>query len=79
MLVNSLEPRELVSIVQKGSWYQVAFFDKNANGGRGLVTATLQGVKKVHKFCRYQNIVHTPGQPYMVTNNLDVNFLLNRG
>ena len=79
MLVNSLEPRELVSIIQKGSWYQVAFLDKNANGSRGLATATLQGVKKVRKFCRYWNIVHTQGQPYMVTVGIDVNFFLNRG
>ena len=78
MLVNSLEPRELVSIIQKGSWYQVSFFDKNANGAQFLSTTTLQGVKKVRKFFQYRNIIHTQGHPYMVTVGIDVDFFLNR-
>jgi len=64
-LVNSLVPRELVSITQHGSWYQVAFMNENV-----LNTITTQGVKKTKQAIKYFNIIHTKGTPMMLGKDL---------
>lgn len=79
MLVNPVEPQELVSIVQKGNGYQVNFSKKNDNGVRVLMTTTVQVVKKLHKVFQVWNIVQTPGHSYKVPDNIDADFFLNRG
>ena len=78
-LVNSLVPRELVSIFQRGSWYQVAFLEPNAQGGYSLNTLTIQGIKNTRKNCQYYNIVHTKGKPYVVSHGIDLKVFLEKG
>jgi len=73
------EQHELISIIQRGSWYQVAFWETNAQGGRGLRTLTVQGIKNTRKHCRYYNIVHTKGTPYVVSRGIDLNLFLEKG
>lgn len=73
------EHRELVSIIQHGSWYQVAFSETNAQGGRGLCTLTVQGIKNTRKHCKYYNIVHTKGKPCVVSRGIDLNLFLEKG
>lgn len=73
------EQRELVSILQRGSWYQVSFLETNAQGGRGLRTLTVQGIKNTRKHCQYYSIVHTKGTPYVVSRGIDLNLFLEKG
>lgn len=62
--------RELVSIFNRGSWYQVSFLETNAQGGHSLGTFTVQGVKKAREYCQYYNVVHTTGDPYVVSRGI---------
>ena len=72
-LVKSLVPCELISIYKHGSWYQVAFWETNAQGSHGLRTLTVQGIKNTRKHCQYYNIVHTKGTPVVLSSTLDIN------
>ena len=62
--------RELISIFNRGSWYQVSFLETNAQGGHSLGIFKAQGVKKTRKCCHYYNIVHTKGDPYVVSRGI---------
>ena len=72
------EHRELVSIFQRGSWYQVCFWEANAQGARGLRTLTVQGIKNTRKHCQHYNIVHTKGEPYAVSRGIDLKLFLEK-
>lgn len=61
---------ELVSIMQKGSWYEVAWLDKKT-----LFTKKVQGYKNLIRFIRYACIKHTTGTP--LVNDTRVNDLIN--
>ena len=58
---------ELVSIIQHGSWYQLAFNCTNKNGGTYLSTVTIQGLKKLRLAYKQFNIKHTPGYPCLLS------------
>ena len=60
---------ELVSIMQKGSWYEVAWRDKKT-----LCTNQVQGYKQLVRFIRYACIKHTTGTP--LVNDIRVNDLI---
>ena len=71
--------RELVSIFQRGSWYQVCLVEANTQGGRRLRTFTVQGVHNTRKYCQYYKIVHTKGDPYAVSLGINLKFFLENG
>lgn len=54
---------ELVSIIQRGSWYHVTFLQHD---GKTLETHKIQGWKKVNRFLKYNNIFHTAGTPLLL-------------
>lgn len=70
---------ELVSIIQHGSWYQVAFNCKNANGGTYLSTFTVQGLKKLRLAYKQFNIQHTPGAPFMLSEAIPLELVRSLG
>ena len=57
---------ELVSIMQNGSWYEVAWLDKQT-----LFIKKVQGYKNLIKFIKYACIKHTSGTP--LVNDIKVN------
>lgn len=61
--------RELISILQRGSWYTVTFLA----GGR-LMKFKAQGVAKTREAIQYYGVKHTPGNSYMATVGINVNF-----
>ena len=75
-MANIKAHRELVSIFQRGSWYKVCFLETNVQGGRRLRTFTVQGVHNTRKYCQYYKIVHTKGDPYVVSLGIDLKFFL---
>jgi len=70
---------ELVSIIQHGSWYQVAFNCKNENGGTYLSTFTVQGLKKLRLAYKRFNIKHTPGYPCMLSKAIPLELIRSLG
>ena len=78
-MTNIKAHRELVSIFQRGSWYQVYFLETNAQGAQSLGTFKTQGVKKTRKYCQYYKVVHTKGDPYAVSLGIDLKFFLENG
>lgn len=70
---------ELVSIIQHGSWYQVAFNCTNKNGGTYLSTVTIQGLKKLRKAYNKYNIKHTPGYPCLLSEAIPLELLRSLG
>lgn len=70
---------ELVSIIQHGSWYQVAFLEANAQGARGLRTFTVQGLKKLRLAYKRFNIKHTPGYTCMLSEAIPLELLQSLG
>lgn len=78
-MITINEHRELVSIFQRGSWYQVAFWETNAQGGHSLCTLTVQGIKNTRKHCQYYHIVHTKGKPYAVSRGIYLEAFLEKG
>lgn len=58
--------KELTSILQRGSWFQVCFMN-----GNHLETITVQGFQKTLEACKRLNIVHTPGAGFMVTSTIN--------
>jgi hypothetical protein len=54
--------RELISILQRGSWYTVTFLA----GGR-LMKFKAQGVAKTREAIQYYGVKHTPGTGFAVT------------
>ena len=64
---------ELVSLLQHGSWYRVAFMV-----GNHLESFTTQGVKKTREAIAYYGVKHTPGNPYVVTDGIDLKFFLEK-
>lgn len=47
---------ELVSLLQRGSWYQVAFMT-----GNHLESFTTQGIEKTREAINYYGVKHTAG------------------
>jgi len=70
---------ELVSIIQHGSWYQVAFYCTNENGGTYLSTITIQGLKKLRVAYKRFNIKHTPGYPCLLSEAIPLELLQSLG
>ncbi len=64
---------ELVSIIQRGSWYQVAFMADNH-----LESFTTQGIEKTREAIAYYGVTHTPGTGYVVTAGIDLKFFLGK-
>jgi len=63
---------ELVSLLQHGSWYQVAFMADNH-----LESFTTQGTKKTWEAINYYGVKHTAGVDIMTTvgiSNLSIFF-----
>lgn len=58
--------KELTSILQRGSWFQVCYMN-----GNHLETITVQGFKKTLETCKRLNIVHTRGAGFMVTSTIN--------
>lgn len=63
---------ELVSILKRGSWYQVAYAQTNVQGGSVLLSFTVQGLVKLKKAYKYFNIVHTPEKGYLLSKDIDI-------
>ena len=78
-MANIKAHRELVSIFQRGSWYQVYFLETNTQGDHRLQTFKAQGVEKTRKCCQYYKIVHTEGDPYAVSLGINLKFFLENG
>ena len=53
---------ELVSLLQRGSWYQVAFMV-----GNHLESFTTQGINKTREAINYYGVKHTAGVAIMTT------------
>jgi len=70
---------ELVSIIQHGNWYQVAFWETNAQGARGLRTFTVQGLRKLRLAYKKFNIKHTPGYPFMLSEAIPLELIRSLG
>ena len=70
---------ELVSIIQRGSWYQVASNCKNENGGTYLSTFTVQGLKKLRLAYNKFNIKHTPGYPFILSKAIPLELIRSLG
>jgi len=70
---------ELVSIIQHCSWYQVAFWETNAQGARGLRAFTVQGLKKLRLAYKKFNIKHTPGYPCMLSEAIPLELIRSLG
>lgn len=70
---------ELMNIIRHGSWYQVAFWETNAQGGRALCTFTVQGRKKLRLAYKQFNIKHTPGYPCMLSEAIPLELLRSLG
>lgn len=70
---------ELVSIIQHGSWYQLAFNCTNKNGGTYLSTVTIQGLKKLRKAYKQYNIKHTPGYPFLLSKAIPLELIRSLG
>ena len=70
---------ELVSIIQHGSWYQLAFNCTNKNGGTYLSTVTIQGLKKLRKAYKQYNIKHTPGYTCLLSEAMPLELLRSLG
>ena len=63
---------ELVSLLQRGSWYQVAFMV-----GNHLESFTAQGINKTREAINYYGVKHTAGVVIMTTvgiSNLSIFF-----
>ena len=78
-MANIKAHRELVSIFQRGSWFQVYFLETNTQGDHRLQTFKAQGVHNTRKYCQYYKIVHTKGDPYAVSLGIDLKFFLENG
>jgi len=78
-MVGGFIMNELVSIIQHGSWYQVAFNCTNENGGTYLSTVTIQGLKKLRKAYKQFNIKHTPGYPCLLSEAIPLELLQSLG
>lgn len=62
---------ELISIIQRGSWYTVTFLA----GGR-LIKFKTQGIAKTREAITYYGVKHTLGNTYLITAGIDLNFFL---
>lgn len=58
---------ELVSLLNRGSWYQVTFMVNNH-----LESFTTQGIKKTRQAIKYYGVTHTPGTPMAVSADIPV-------
>lgn len=54
---------QLISIIQRGSWYDVTFLQHD---GKTLETHKMQGWQKVNRFLKYNNILHKAGAPLVL-------------
>lgn len=63
--------RELISILQRGSWFKVTFLT-----GNRMEYFKAQGVAKTREAIQYYGVKHTPGNSYMATVGINVNFFL---
>ena len=61
---------ELVSLLQHGSWYQVAFMVDNH-----LESFTTQGIKKTREAIDYYGVKHTAGVAIGVSSGIEVSDL----
>jgi hypothetical protein len=71
--VSDMAERELISILQRGSWFKVTFLT-----GNRMEYFKAQGVAKTREAIQYYGVEHTPGNPYMATVGIDVKFFLGK-
>lgn len=64
---------ELVSLLQHGSWYQVAFMV-----GNHLESFTTQGIKKTREAINYYGVKHTPGTGFAVTPGIQLSIFFKK-
>jgi len=64
---------ELVSLLQRGSWYQVAFMVDNH-----LESFTTQGIKKTREAISYYGVKHTAGAGFMTTPGIQLSIFFKK-